>query len=106
MANRLVVFPLAKETEANAYAAWTDTRWPGYDPQDPTNTTFAYVRNDVFGQWVVPYLGPPFAWMYDENVGQVEVPEPVSGTPAEDGPTQRADGVLADEVTWPQQGGE
>jgi len=89
MPNRLAVFPVAKETQARAYAAWTDSHWPGANnPADP-GATFAYVRNDAFGQWVVPYLGPPFQW------GGSDFAEPAGGE------AMRADGVLADEVTWP-----
>lgn len=87
MPNRLVVFPAGKETEARAYAAWTDAQWQTItgNPGD----VWAYVRNDVYGQWVVPYLGPPVEWNY------VEVPEPAGGE------AKRVDGVLADSVTWP-----
>jgi len=89
MPNRLVLFPAAKETEARAYAAWTNQNWPGAnDPEDP-GAIFAYVRPDLLNQLVVPYLGPPFEW------DGVELPEP------EAGPAMRADGVLVDQVTWP-----
>lgn len=91
MPNRIVVFPVAKEAEARSYAAWTDANWPGVgNPADP-GAVFAYVRNDVFGQWVVPYLGPPFTW------NGVVLAEPAGGEAA------RADGVLADSVTWPDE---
>lgn len=103
MANKLVVFPEPKVAEAEAYAAWTDANWPGYDPQDPANNRFSYVdggavngvMRDAFNQPVVPFLGPPFTWVYDENVGPAEVAEP------EGGEALRADGVLSDSVTWP-----
>lgn len=85
MGNRLVVFPVGKEAEGLAYQAWSNAE--GRNPFHPD--PFAYCRNDAFGQWVVPYLGPPFT--YDN----VEVPEPEGGEVA------RADGVLVDMVTWP-----
>ena len=85
MGNRVVIFPVSKETEALAYKAWTDANSPFYP--DP----FAYCRNDAYGQWVVPYLGPPFTY------NNVEVPEPAGGE------AMRADGVLADTVTWPDE---
>ena len=87
MPNRLVVFPVSKETEALAYQAWANG-----SPQNPFYPDmFAYCRNDAFGQWVVPYLGPPFEW------NNVLYPEPAGGEAA------RADGVLADSATWPEE---
>lgn len=83
MPNRVVIFPAAKLTEAQAYREWTDANSPFY-PE-----LFAYRRLDAYGQHVVPYLGPPFTW------NGVEYAEP------EGGPAMRADGVLADTVTWP-----
>lgn len=85
MGNKLVIFPAGKEVQARAYAAWTDNNcstWPGICP-------WSYVRNDVFGQWVVPYLGPPQA--YDT----IEIAEPAGGE------AMRADGVLHDFAVWP-----
>jgi hypothetical protein len=83
MPNRIVIFPVARQAAAQAYREWTDAHSPFYPD------SFAYIRNDAFGQWVVPYLGPPFAW------DGVELPEP------DGGPAARADGVLADRVSWP-----
>lgn len=85
MPNRIVIFPVARQAEAEAYREWTDAHSPFFPD------VFAYIRNDAFGQWVVPYLGPPFTW------NGVEVPEP------EGGEAVRADGVLADSVTWPHE---
>lgn len=85
MANRVVIFPAGKQTPAQSYKDWADARSPFYPDG------FAYLRNDAFGQWVVPYLGPPFAW------DGVEFPEPEGGEAA------RAEGVLADSVTWPDE---
>lgn len=82
MANIVVIFPAGKQAAANAYKAFTDANWPGAPGQ------FAYVRVDAFGQWVVPYLGPPF------EMGGDVVPEPPGG------PAARADGILAE--TWTQ----
>lgn len=85
MANKVVIFPVTKETEARAYAAWTDNN----SPFPPGPGAWAYVRNDAFNQWVVPYLGPPFAW------SGVLFPEPAGGE------AMRADGVLHDFAVWP-----
>lgn len=87
MPNKVVIFPEGKQTEAQAYLDWTnaEARNPFY-PGD-----FGYIRNDAFGQWVVPFLGPPFAWNY------IVVDEP------EDGPGMRADGVLHDFAIWPDE---
>ena len=85
MPNRVVIFPIAKQAEAQAYKDWTDQNSPFFPD------AFAYIRADAFGQWVVPYLGPPFAW------NAVEFSEP------EGGEAMRADGVLADFVTWPEE---
>jgi hypothetical protein len=85
------------EAECRAYATWTDTHWPGYDPQDAANTMFAYVRNDKYGQWVAPYLGPDFKWF------GVDFPEPTSANPADDGATQRGSGVIATDPEWPEE---
>lgn len=82
MANRVVIFPIAKQAEAQTYREFTDANSPFFPD------AFAYLRNDAYGQWVVPYLGPPFAW------NGVEFPEPAGGEAV------RADGVLADTVTW------
>ncbi|WP_428659472.1 hypothetical protein [Reyranella sp.] len=83
MPNRVVIFPAGKQTAAQAYKDWTDAHSP-FHPG-----VFAYLRNDSSGKWVVPYLGPPFAW------NGAEFPEP------EGGEAVRADGVLADAVAWP-----
>lgn len=85
MANRLVVFPVGKESAALAYQAFANVTSP-FAP-DP----YAYIRNDAFGQWVVPYLGPPF--VYADN----EVVEPEGGEAA------RTDGVLVETVVWPDE---
>lgn len=85
MANRVVIFPVAKQVEAQVYREWTDANSPFFPD------LFAYLRNDAFGQWVVPYLGPPFKW------SGVEFPEP------EGGEALRVDGVLANSVTWPEE---
>lgn len=92
MANKVVIFPVGKEAPARAYAAWTDQHNPWTLPAPADNTgSWAYVRNDVFGQWVVPYLGPPFAW------NGVLFAEPAGGE------AQRADGVLHDFAVWPEE---
>ena len=85
MANHVVLFPADKQAQAQAYRVWTDQHSP-FAP-----SPFAYLRSDAAGQWVVPYLGPPFAW------NGAEFPEP------EGGEAMRADGVLSDTVTWPEE---
>lgn len=87
MANKVVIFPVGAQTAATAYAAWTDAQYKLITGNPAA--LWAYVRNDVFGQWVVPYLGPPFVW------AGVEVPEPLGG------PAQRVAGVLHDTAVWP-----
>lgn len=88
MANKVVIFPVGKQAEAQAYSDWTTVQWQAL--YEPTGT-WGYVRNDAYGQWVVPYLGPPMTW------DGVIVPEPEGGEAA------RADGVLHDTVTWPNE---
>lgn len=85
MPNRVVIFPAGKQAEAEAYKDWADRNSPFFPDR------FAYIRADASGRWVVPYLGPPFAW------NAVELPEP------EGGPAMRADGVLADSASWPEE---
>lgn len=92
MPNKVVIFPVSKEAQARAYAAWTDQNNPWTQPAPADNTgTWAYVRNDAFGQWVAPYLGPPFQW------NGVDYAEPAGG------PDQRTDGVLHDFAVWPDE---
>lgn len=86
MGNKVVIFPVTKEASARAYAAWTDAQYKAlYNPA----FNWAYVRNDMWGQWVVPFLGPPWTW------NGVEITEP------EGGEAMRVDGVLHDFPEWP-----
>jgi len=87
MANKVCIFPALGEVAARAYAAATDTAWATIT--GVPNDKWAYVRNDAFGQWVVPYLGPPAKW------AGVEVVEPAACLAA------RATGVLHDFAVWP-----
>jgi hypothetical protein len=90
MANKVVIFPVSAEAAARAYAAWTDNNNPFTQPAPADNSgSWAYVRRDAFDQWVVPYLGPPFAW------NTVEFAEPPGGA------AMRAAGVLHDYAVWP-----
>lgn len=94
--SKCVVFPSGKETEARAYADWTNAQ---FAILAPGQGTFAYpekARNDVHGQWVTAYYGPDFKWF------GVDVSEPTSSTADDDGPTQRADGEIAD-PEWPKE---
>lgn len=87
MTNRVVIFPSGKQTSANSYSAACDTAWAARD-----GGGFSYVTVDAFGQWVVPYLGPPFEY----PVGTVfEEPAPCLAA--------RDDGVLADTWTPPEE---
>ena len=92
MGNRVVIFPVSKETEARAYAAWTDANNP-FTPAPPADNSgsWSYVRNDVDGQWVVPFLGAP--WVYAGNVYE----EPAGGE------AMRVDGVLHDTAEFPEE---
>ena len=93
MANKVIIFPETKEAEARAYAAWTDDNNPWSQPAPADNAgSWAYVRNDAFGQWVVPYLGLPFEY----PVG-TPYPEPAGGE------AMRIDGVLHDFAVWPEE---
>ncbi len=87
MPNRVVIFPEGKQAAAVAYKDAVNGHYgPTYEP----GTDWAYVRNDAFGQWVVPYYGPP--WEFVEGDGFEE--------PSELFPV-RADGVLHDTAIWP-----
>lgn len=87
MANVVVIFPADQLVAAVAYAAWTDA--PERNPCHPDPFSYPQPRADAFGNWVVPYLGPPFA--YDGAV--MEEPE--------GGPTARAGGIVAAAPVWP-----
>lgn len=92
MGNRVVIFPASKEAQARAYAAWTDEHNPWTMPTPANNTgSWAYVRPDINGDWVVPYLGPPWQFNY------VAYEEP------EGGPAMRTDGVIHDFAVWPEE---
>lgn len=72
----VVIFPVGKETEADAYLAWCNTNCPD-PPWYPPG------RVDAYGQRVVGYLGPGgYIWNGEP------FPEPEGGEAA------RADGVL------------
>lgn len=90
MANKVVIFPAGKEAEAQAYKDGVNAHYaPNFEPGPPVGQ-FAYIRVDAFGQWVVPFYGPPW--------------EHVTGVPFEE-PAEcfalRADGVLHDSFVWP-----
>ena len=84
MGNHVVIFPAEKEAEANAYRdaanAWFAANFPS-DPQE----LYCYIRQDAFGSWVVPYIGPPAEYPYG-----TPMLEPAELVPL------RADGVISD----------
>jgi len=87
MANKVVIFPEAHEAAALAYQAAVNAH---YAATFEAGGMFAYIRNDAYGQWVVPYYGAP--WTFD-------------GVTAFDEPAEclalRPDGVLHDFAVWP-----
>lgn len=87
MANKVVIFPEGKQGEADAYKAGCNAHYAAsFEP----GGQFAYVRNGVFGQWVVPFYGPPWEFMAGEGFEE----------PAECA-ALRVDGVLHDFAVWP-----
>lgn len=89
MPNKLVIFPSGKQTEAQAYKDACDTH---YAATFESGGMFAYIRNDAFGQWVVPYYGPPWEFI----TGQPFNPPPEIEA-------LRTDGVLHDFAVWPEE---
>lgn len=87
MANRVVIFPTEKLTEAQAYAATVDAHYAAtFEP----GGAFCYVRPDAEGQHVVPYYGSP--WEFITGHGFIEPAECIAA---------RADGVIHDFAIWP-----
>lgn len=85
----VVIFPVGKEAEADAYLSWCNIHNP-----DTTPGAVWYLPNrfDKYGQRVVGYLGPGgFLWDGEP------FPEP------EGGEAMRADGVLSATVEWPDE---
>lgn len=89
MANKVVIFPETKHSAANAYKAACDAHYASaFEP----GGTFAYLRIDAYGQWVVPYYGAP--WEF--TAGQpFTAPSEVDEL--------RAEGVLHDFAIWPEE---
>lgn len=96
MPNRFVIFPVGKQTEAEAYKAWGDAQNEAFAVSlgiaPGNNTILGNLNVDAFGQWVTTYFGPPYTF----GIPGGDVIEP------EDGPAMRADGVLADDWTRPE----
>lgn len=90
MPNKKYIFPVAKQAEAEAYAAACNANWPGVPD------LFTAVDVDAYGQWVVAALEPTFTWDYGDGNGQTPVAEPPACAAA------RVDGVLSDTWTPPE----
>lgn len=91
MANKLIIFPEAKQAEAEAYKDAINVHYAAtYEP----GGAFAYIRNDAFGQWVVPFYGAP--WEFTTGDGFQEP----AGLEA-----YRVDGVLHDSFVAPVEAG-
>ena len=83
----VVAFPVGKESEALAYLAWCTQNHPDSPgPWYPNN------KFDKYGQQIIAYLGPE-GFIYNNQ----PFPEPEGGEAA------RADGVLIDNVEWPEE---
>mgnify|MGYP000343616901 CR=1 FL=1 len=90
MPNRLVIFPVEKHTEAEAYQTAVNVHYAAnYEPPDGQ---WAYLRNDAFGQWVVPLYAPPHYWL---EPGDFTEPPELSAL--------RVDGVTHDFAVWPEE---
>ncbi|HEV7352581.1 MAG TPA: hypothetical protein VGN74_05570 [Brevundimonas sp.] len=83
--SKIVLFPSTRQAEATAYK---DAANAHYQANIEPGTDYAYIRNDAFGQWAVPYYG--------EVVNGLPFEEPASMVPL------RAEGVLVDGlgVVW------
>lgn len=89
MPNKLIIFPETKHSEATAYKAACDAH---YALNFELDGQFAYVRNDAFDQWVVPFYGPPWEFI----TGQL-FEEPAECA------VLRVDGVLHETAVWPEE---
>jgi hypothetical protein len=88
MPNKLIIFPETKQAEAEAYKDAINVHYAAtYEPGD----IWAYIRNDAFGQWVVPFYGPPWYFMTPNDF--TEPPELEAF---------RVDGVIYDFAVWPE----
>ena len=89
MPNKVVIFPEAKQADAQTYKDACDAHFAAtFEP----GGTFAYIRNDTYGQWVVPYYGHP--WNMD-GVTPFNPPAEIEAL--------RVDGVLHDFAVWPEE---
>lgn len=87
--SKVVIFPVDKQTEAQAYADGCNAHYAANNVEDPGGTFTYPPTPDAFGQSVVAYYG-----------------EIVNGNPFEE-PAEclalRADGVLHDFAVWPEE---
>lgn len=89
MPNKVIIFPVEKKTQADAYKAACDAH---FATTFQAGGVFAYVATDAYGQWVVPYYGAPWEFI----TGQPFTPPPEIEA-------LRADGVLHDTAVWPEE---
>lgn len=84
MANYVVIFPKDRKAAAIAYQTFANNNSP-FHPEP-----YAYIRADINGDWIVPYLGPPFKWDRDE------IREKVAAI------AMRVLGTISAKVHWPE----
>lgn len=82
--SKVVIWPVGKEVEAQAYHDAANTH---YAANYEEGGQFTYIRNDAFGQWVCGYYGEILNGVpFEEPQGFAEL---------------RADGVVHTSVVWP-----
>lgn len=90
--NHFCIFPVGKLAAAQAYQAAVNDWWQtNFEP----DSSYAYLREDAFGQPVVPYLGPPIVFDFGAGLEELQEPEGFEAL--------REDAVLHESVVWPQE---